>query len=236
MGKSKLSEYKAVILAGGNGTRLYPVTLRMAKPLLPIGKKPMVNHAVDFLSSYGIEDIAILTSKEYGEDFEWWKKRYYPKKKITIFKEKQPLGTFGGLFLLKKWVGKKSFFLANGDILTTVKIDEMAKFHKKNNPIATIALVKIKNPSDFGVAVCEGSFIKAFIEKPKNSPSKYVNSGWYLLNKEIFDYHKGLKFAMFEKDVFPKLANSGKLAGFKFQGQWTDCGTWDRYKKATLKW
>ncbi|GAI42201.1 unnamed protein product, partial [marine sediment metagenome] len=85
--------------------------------------------------------------------------------------------------------------------------------------------------------------VEQFLEKPENPPSKYINSGLYLLSSGIFNYlprgkagHPGPKFLMIEKDIFPRLAKENKLAGFKFQGKWTDCGTWQRYEKALLDW
>ena len=90
-----------MILAGGKGTRLYPITREIPKPLLPVKRKPILNYLVELFYSFGIKDIAILINKDFREDFNWWKKRYYPKNKIKIVEEKKPLGTFGGLWLLK---------------------------------------------------------------------------------------------------------------------------------------
>ena len=112
----------------------------------------------------------------------------------------------------------------------------MATFHKKTNPVGTIALVKVNNPADYGVVVCNSDYIKSFIEKPKTPVSNYVNSGYYLLSPEIFRYHSGPQFLMIEKDIFPKIAKAGKLVGFKFQGKWIDTGTYDRYKEALRNW
>jgi NDP-sugar pyrophosphorylase family protein len=112
----------------------------------------------------------------------------------------------------------------------------MNNFHQKTNVPATIALVKVPNPQDYGVVVCKKGLVKEFLEKPENPPSNYINSGLYLLSPEIFKYHPGPKFLMVEKDIFPNLAKEKKLAGFKFKGRWTDCGTWDRYEKALGEW
>lgn len=236
MEKSKLKNYKAIILAGGKGTRLYPVTLEMPKPLLPVGKKPMINYLVDLFYSYGIKDVAILINANFQEDFEWWKKRYYPESSLLFAKEEKPLGTFGGLGLLKNWTKGGPFFLANADNLTTVSLPKMANFHKKYGNVATIALAEVENPKDYGVVVCEKNLVKEFVEKPDKPVSKHINSGWYLLNSEIFNYYNGLEFSMIEKDIFPKLAKESNLSGFKFRGEWIDCGTWDRYREASEKW
>ena len=253
-----LKKYKAVILAGGKGTRLYPVTKETPKPLLCVGKKPIINHLVDLFFSAGINDIAVLISSEFRDDFEWWKKRYYPQAhesrehtnlesilqvycntgcpNIQFFEEKEPLGTFGGLWYLKDWISDSNFFLSNGDELKEIDLTEMEISHKNRNPVATIALVKVENPQEYGVVMCENGMVEQFWEKPENPPSKYINSGLYLFSPEIFNYHPGPKFLMTEKDIFPKLAAEKKLAGFKFNGKWADCGTWERYSKAIEEW
>jgi len=227
---------KAVILAGGKGTRLYPITYEIPKPLLPIKKKPIINYLVDLFLKAGVKEIGVLISQEFEQEFVWWKKRYYSKKRIKFFKEKKPLGTLGGLYYLKKWVSKDNFFLTNGDELKKIGLKKMEAFHRKTGKIATIALVKVKNPQDYGVVICKNGIVDKFLEKPKNPPSKYINSGLYMFSPEIFKYHPGPKFSMIEKDLFPKLAKKGELAGFKFQGKWTDCGTWSRYENSIKHW
>jgi len=236
MDKNRLSNFKAVILAGGKGTRLYPITKEMPKPLLPVNGKPILNHIINLFHSYGIKEIAILINKKFREDFDWWEKRYYLKGNIKIFEEKEPLGTFGGLGILKKWLGNTPFFLTNGDELKTLNLLKMIDFHKKVKAPATIALVKVKNPRDYGVAIYKNCFISKFLEKPKKPPSNYVSAGLYLFSPEIFSYHPGLKFLMIEKDILPKLAQEKKLAGFPFKGKWIDCGTWERYSDAIENW
>lgn len=232
---NNLSNYKAVILAGGKGTRLYPITYEIPKPLLPVNKKPIISYLIDLFLEKGISDIAILINKNFKEDFKWWKKRYHSRNKIHFFEESEPLGTFGGLWALKKWL-KNTFFFTNGDELKKIDLIKMKDFHQKQKVLATIALIEVPDPQNYGVAICKNNFIEKFIEKPKNPPSNYVSSGFYLLSPEIFQYHPGPKFSMIEKDLFPKLAKENKLAGFKFQGKWMDCGNWLRYEKALKEW
>lgn len=227
---------KAVILAGGKGIRLYPLTEKTPKPLLLINKKPMINYLVDLFTFYGIEDFAILINKKFKKDFEDWRRAYYPKNKIKIFEEKKPLGTFGGFCLIKRWIGKSQFFVTNGDDLTRANLYKIAQFHQRHSVPATIVLAKVPNPGEYGVVISLKSKVKEFIEKPKNPLSNYVNSGLYLFNPEILSYHPGPKFSMIEKDLFPLLAKEGKLASFKYRGRWLDCGTFERYKKAIKGW
>lgn len=229
-------KYKAVILAGGKGTRLYPITREIPKPLLPVAKRPIINHLVDLFRSHGVEDIAVLINKEFADEFDWWKKRYYPQENIRIFEEQDPLGTFGGLFLLKDWAKQDPFFLTNGDELKDLNLADMASLHEQLGTVGTIALAQVLNPKEYGVVVSNGDMAEEFLEKPENPPTDYISSGLYLLDPEIFSYHQGPVFSMIEKELFPKLAKEKKLGVFKGTKRWTDCGTWERYEKALEEW
>jgi len=237
-----MKNYKAIILAGGKGTRLYPITYEIPKPLIPVKRKPIINYLVDLFFSVGIKEIAVLIDNNFKDEFNWWKKRYYPSTasgrgpKIKFVKETKPLGTFGGICYLKKWIGRSPFFLTNGDELKKIDLKKMVQFHNKLSVIGTIALVGVPNPQNYGVVICENGIVKEFLEKPKNPPSKYINSGLYLFSPDIFQYHPGPKFTMVETDIFPRLAKDRKLAGFKFSGSWMDCGNFARYEEAIKKW
>ena len=176
-----------------------------------------------------------MIGKDFQEEFNWWKQRYYKKEKIRFVKENKPLGTFGGIHYLKRWIGNSPFFLTNGDELKKIDLEKMIQFHEKYSVMGTLALVKVPNPQDYGVVLCKNGIVEDFIEKPKNPPSKYINSGLYLLSPEILNYTRP-RFTMMEKDVFPQLAREGKLAGFKFIGSWMDCGTFVRYENALKRW
>lgn len=159
-------------------------------------------------------------------------KRYYPNLNISLTEETEPLGTFGGLYLLKGWIGKSPFFLTNGDEIKEIDLMKMAEFHEDQKVIATLCSVCVPDPQNYGVVICEKDKVKEFLEKPENPPSNYVNSGIYLFSSDILKTHPGAKFLMTEKDIFPKLAKENNLANFQNEGYWTDCGTWERYGKA----
>jgi len=233
----ELKEYKAVILAGGKGTRLYPITKEIPKPLLPVKGKPIINYLVDLFSSQGIEEIAVLINKDSKKDFDEWKKKYFPENRIKIVEEEKPLGTFGGLYFLKEWIGDSLFFLSNGDELKKIDLIKMAKFHQKMKPLVTLASVKVSRPQDYGVLVIGAlGTPEAFIEKPEKPPSNNINSGIYLLSPKIFNYHPGPEFSMIEKDIFPKLVLEKKIKIFETDGKWMDCGTMERYNHAIDSW
>ena len=236
---------KAIILAGGKGTRLYPVTLETPKPLLTVKKKPIINYLIEMFIKHGVDEIKIIISKDHIEDYEWWKKRYEKNHEglnVTFEIEREPMGTFGTIaHNLSEWAGTEDFFMTNGDELKVIDLMEMKKLHQKTGADATIALARVHNPKEYGVAVCDGYFIREFLEKPQNPPSNYISSGLYLLSPRVFehvwdDVRKGRKFLMIEKDVFPKIADAGKLAGHKFDGKWFDCGTIQRWEYAINNW
>lgn len=232
---------KGVILVGGSGTRLRPITYEIPKPLVPVRKKPIVNHLIEFFARHGVDDIALLASEAHREDFERWKETWaasLPTSKINIFYEEKPRGTFGGLFLLRDWLNGESFILSNGDELKDFDITKIVQAHNAKKSVGTIALVEVENPSEYGVPIMEGDNIKEFLEKPKDPPSHYVNSGLYALSPDVFNHADPDQEAIsIEKDVFPALAREGLLAGVKLENaRWYDCGNLERWEKAIREW
>ncbi len=232
---------KAVVLAGGFGTRLRPVTLEIPKPLLPVKRKPIVNHLLELFARHGVDEPILLIHKDHREDYEWWRKRYVDTlpKKLKIETESEPLGTFGGLKRFRNEL-REPFILSNGDELKDFHLGDLIRFHKENpdKPLATIALVRVPNPSDYGVPVLAGNRIAEFLEKPEHPSGNFISSGLYVLEPEVLNYADWeKKFLMIEKDIFPKLAAAGKLAGYKVEyGRWYDCGTLERWEKAIKEW
>lgn len=232
---------KAVILAGGAGTRLRPVTLETPKPLLTVKKVPILSHLVEFFVRHGVEDITVLISRSHQDDFLWWRKRYpasHPKQ-LRLVVEDEPMGTFGGLRLLSRSL-KEPFFLSNGDELKEFDLKAFADFHfaHRSRPHATLALVKVPDPSSYGVPIVKKGVVTSYLEKPTRPPSSFINSGIYLMEPEIFSYADPEKrFLMNELDIFPRVAAAGRLAGFRARkGRWYDCGTLERWEKAIREW
>ena len=231
---------KAVILAGGIGTRLRPVTLEIPKPLVTVKKKPIVNYLIELFGKHGIKETALVIHKDHVEDYKWWEARYaptWPKMKITVIAEKEMAGTMGALRYVRDWGRGEPLLVSNGDEIKDFDIGDMAKFHARHMPAATIALVKVKEPQHYGVAVMRKHRIHDFLEKPANPPSSYINSGLYILNPIIFAYDNPKeKHLMLERHLFPALAKERKLAGYKVKGgKWFDCGTLERWEEAINK-
>jgi len=152
---------------------------------------------------------------------------------ISYIEESEPLGTAGALTLLPPQ--KEAFIVSNGDELKDIDIGGMMDLHKRSNALVTIALTKVDNPSDYGVANLEGNRILEFIEKPANPPTNLINAGFYILDPEVLDMiPQG--FSMLEKNVFPKIAEEGRLFGFPFNGQWFDTGSMERWENAMKNW
>ncbi len=235
---------KAIILAGGKATRLNPLSYEMPKALITVQRKPIINYLISLFRQYHVKEIAVIIAPTWRREFLDWRRRYFSKMRpqIKLVVEEEPMGTFGGVQkYLRKWLGSGRFFLSNGDELKRINLTRLKKFHawqkKEHGIFATIALVKVSNPQDYGVAVLEGDKIKKFVEKPVKPPSRYINSGFYLLDSEVFDHVPAeQKYVMVEKDIFPILAEQGRLAGFKFDGPWFDCGTFERWEEAIKNW
>ena len=225
---------KAVLLVGGRGTRLRPLTDKTPKGLLEVHNKSIIEHLFDLLKKYGIRD-AILCIGYLKEKI---KEHFGDGSKIginiTYVEENEPQGTAGPLRLAKKFL-KESFIVSNGDELKNINIPRMFRLHKRKNALATIALTTVDDPSHYGVARLDGSRIVEFVEKPSIPPSNLINAGFYIFEPEVIDMIPD-GFSMIEKDVFPELAKLGRLRGFPFAGQWFDIGNIERYKIAEKKW
>lgn len=232
---------KAIILAGGAGTRLRPVTYEIPKPLLPVKKKPIVNHLIEFFRRHGVSDVGLLVSCAHEDDFLRWRKTWgkdLDGSHLTIFLEGKPSGTFGWLKHLRSWIGGEKFILTNGDELKEFDLASLVRFHDEHKPVATIALVEVPDSHEYGVPVMEGYRIISFLEKPKEPPSQFVSSGLYIMEPEVFEYvDLSREYLMNETDVFPALARAGKLYGYKVEGgRWFDCGSLERWERAMREW
>lgn len=229
---------KAIILVGGEGTRLRPYTYELPKALLPIHGKPMVQHVIDLLKSHGVTEmyLAIGYKGEMIKDYFGDGSKFGLDIKYII--EKSPLGTAGPLRLAKKYLDE-TFFIVWGDILSQIDLTDFAHFHKNCDALATVALTTVEDPSRYGVASMKGSKIIEFIEKPKkeDAPSNLINAGMAIMEPEVINKYVPEKGkSMVEYDIYPQLASDGKLAGYPFQGQWFDTGTHEAYEKAIKEW
>ncbi len=216
---------EAIILAGGFGTRLRPLTYTRAKPLLPILNKPMITHLIESLPP---EVNKVILAVNYRKDqIEEYFNKHDCGKEIIINDEKTPLGTGGATKFAEKHITDR-FLVLNSDVICSLNLDKMINFHKKNNSAATISLWPVKNVSEFGVAdVQKDGKIICFVEKPKpeDAPSDLINAGAYLLEPLVLDYIKKDRLVSMEKEIFPQIIkDTDRFYGFKFKGYWMDIG------------
>jgi NDP-sugar pyrophosphorylase family protein len=228
---------KGFILAAGEGTRLYPLTLEIPKPLLPVGKIPILTYLIEFYLKNGVDDIKINIQKKHLEDFYKWKATYFPREKIEFLIEKKPSGTFTPLIKAGNWFSE-SIVVSNGDELKELSLKKMIAWYKRKKAIATIGLVKIDDPRSYGSVKMKDGKVIEFAQKSPHPPSNFINSGIFILSPEVKKYYpfKKVKFSMLEEDLFPQLAKEGKLFGYKFKGKWMDTGTFSRYELAIKTW
>ena len=230
------SPEKALILIGGKGTRLRPLTYKTPKCMIDVHGKTLTEHLFDLLKKYGIRDVILSVGYLKEKVKEYYGDGSKFGVNITYVEEDDPLGTAGPLRLAKKYLNN-SFIVTNGDELKNFNIPRMFRLHKRKDALATLALTTVTDPSQYGVAKLSGSRILEFVEKPKKeeAPSNLINAGFYIMEPEVIDMiSEG--FSMLEKDVFPKLAREGRLRGFPTAGQWFDIGNFERYEIAKKKW
>jgi NDP-sugar pyrophosphorylase family protein len=229
---------KAIILVGGEGTRLRPFTYELPKVMLPVQGKPMVQHIIEQLVSHGVKEIILAVYYKAEKIKEYFGNGSQFGVSIKYVEEPEPIGTAGPLRLAKKYLNE-SFFIVWGDILSHLDLTDFARFHKEHGGLATVALTTVSDPSRYGVAMLNGNKIIGFIEKPEKgkAPSNLINSGMAIMEPEIIEkYIPKTGKAMVEYDIYPKLAQEGKLYGYPFQGQWFDTGTPESYEKAIKEW
>lgn len=225
---------KAVIMAGGKGTRLCPLTCQIPKPLVPLLDRPCMEYMIDLLKTHGITEIAVtlqylpkLIKNHFGDGSEFGVKLRY-------FEETTPLGTAGSVKNAEGFLDE-TFLVISGDGLTDFDLSKAIAFHNEKKALATIVLTHVDVPLDYGVVMTEedGRVIR-FLEKPSWSEvfSDTVNTGIYVLEPEVLSlFAKDSNFD-FSKDLFPLLLkNSLPLYGFVSEGYWSDIGNLAQYRQ-----
>lgn len=218
---------KAVVLCGGKGTRLRPYTYKIPKPMLPLGRKPILEFVVNNLKGSGIRDL-IFTVGYLGKSIE----KYFGNGKkfgvrIKYLKERKEMNTAGSILQAKDMV-KGTFVVIMGDQLTALDMKKMIEFHRKKGSIATIGLKRQGLPIEYGIAEVKGDRIIAFKEKP--ILEHLVNAGIYVFEPSIYKYiNEHDDFAM---NVFPRLLKKKRrITGYVFDEYWIDIGRIADYER-----
>jgi mannose-1-phosphate guanylyltransferase/phosphomannomutase len=226
---------KAVILAGGEGTRLRPLTSNQPKPMMPIANRPMMEHIVRLLAEHGFDEIVVTVAflanqirTYFGDGAELGVEMHYAT-------EDTPLGTAGSVRNAADELDD-TFLVIAGDVLTDIDLSELVAAHKSSGALGTIALKRVEDPVEFGIVItAEDGRIERFLEKPTWGQvfSDTINTGIYVLEPRIFDFIAPGEVVDFSGDVFPTALEKGELLrGHVIDGYWEDVGTLDAYLRA----
>jgi len=228
---------KAVILAGGFGERLRPLTDTTPKAMVDVQGRTLTEHVFDILKRAGITEVYLsigyMADKiraYYGDGKKFGMKIHY-------LVEKERLGTGGWMRLIE--MPDEDMFVINGDNLFDIDLREVYNFHKKMKADATIALTKVDDVRHYGIVELKGDRILRWVEKPKpeEAPSNYANSGYYLFSPRVFDFiPEGRNKFMLEYDVMPVLAQKGRVYGFQSEAQWFDTRSVEMLKRINEEW
>lgn len=228
---------KAIIMAGGEGSRLRPLTCNRPKPMVPVMNRPMMAYIVELLKNHGITDIGVTlqympesirdffgNGSEFGVNM-----RYYV--------EETPLGTAGSVKNAASFLDD-TFVVISGDALTDFDLSRAIEFHREKGSVATLVLTRVETPLEYGVVITDQQgAIKQFLEKPSWGEvfSDTVNTGIYVLEPGVLDYIKEGQIFDFSKDLFPLLLKEGKsINGVVLEGYWCDIGNLQQYLQAHL--
>ena len=203
---------KAVVMAGGEGTRLRPLTSNQPKPMVPIVNKPCMEHIIELLKKNGINDIIVTLAFLPQSIRGYFGDGSSMGVSIEYSVEESPLGTAGSVRNAFEHLDE-TFIVISGDALTDFDLNEVIDFHKSKDSMITLALKSVENPLEFGVVIVdEDNHIKQFLEKPSWGQvfSDYVNTGIYVLEPEIFDYIPENTKYDFSQELFPKMLQAGQ--------------------------
>jgi mannose-1-phosphate guanylyltransferase len=221
---------KAVILAGGRGTRLRPYTMVLPKPLIPVGNQPVLELLIKRLRKFGFSEVIITTGYLgslikvlCGDGSRWGINIFYSE-------EKEPMGTIGPLTLINGQL-KETFLVTNGDVVTDLDFRKFVEFHKSKGGIATIATFRKKIKLDLGVLECnEGQWIVNFLEKPEKE--YLVSMGIYLFEPEVLRYVPNNVPFGFDDLMHTLIANNMPVYSYIHNGYWLDIGIKEDFKRA----
>lgn len=227
---------RAVLMAGGSGTRLRPLTCDLPKPMVPILNRPIAEHIVNLLKRNGINEIIATlyylpdVMRDYFQDG-----KDFGVEMTYAVEEEQPLGTAGCVKNIEQWLDD-TFIVISGDGITDFDLREAIAFHKAKKSQATLILTRVPNPVEFGVVITdEDGRINRFLEKPSLSEifSDTINTGTYILEPEVLQYLPENEESDFSQDLFPTLLAKGEpIYGYIAEGYWCDVGHLDAYREA----
>lgn len=230
----------ALVLAGGLGTRLRPITNKIPKPMVDINGKPTIAHIIDEIVRNGISAIYVSVGYKAGiiEDY---LKRYDTPASIKFIREKERLGTGGAIKLAMSKIPCRDIFMTYGDDLFNISIKEMYKLHKRKHSNITISIRKAGSDAELsasGVVGLRGSKVIEFVEKPKPefAPSKFINIGKYIISEDIASLLPKQRKFSFEKDFLEGALGAINVNAYKMDTRWYPTDTPERLERAIREW
>jgi mannose-1-phosphate guanylyltransferase len=225
---------QALILVGGEGTRLRPLTLTMPKPVVPLVDRPFIRYMIDWLARHGVDDVVMASGFLAAGVRDVLGEGGDGGPRLRYVEEPEPRGTAGAMKFAERFLDDR-FLALNGDVLTDLDLTALMELHEERNAKATIALYPVEDPSSYGLVRRQGDGeITEFLEKPDPSEidTDEVNAGAYVLEKSVLDLVPEGREVSIEREVFPQLVGNG-LYGRRLEGYWMDIGTPERYLQAS---
>jgi mannose-1-phosphate guanylyltransferase len=224
---------KAVVLVGGEGTRLRPLTETIPKPLVPLVDRPSLDHVLDHLARHGVHEV-VLSSSYLEPIFHAFLEARHGDPAITWITEIEPLDTGGAIVNALPYLDDGAFFALNGDILTDLDLTAMRAFHEARGAVATIALHRVEDARPFGLVPTDGDGrVREFREKPAEPIPGDINAGTYLLDPRALAPWRSAGRVSIERHIFPVLIEDGSpVFGFLSEAYWLDLGTPAKYLQA----
>lgn len=223
---------KAVLLVGGEGSRLRPLTYKRPKALVPVVNRPFLEHCLEYLKGFGIAEAVLATGHLYQLIEACLGDGTACGVKLTYSVETSPLGSAGALKLAAPYL-QDTFLVVNGDIFTELDLSAFLAFHRERGALITIAITPVPDPSAFGAVVADGrGQITQFVEKPPpgTAPSNYINAGLYIMEPKLLEAIPPTVPSALERGLFPTLAQRGEaIFAFPFSDFWIDVGTLSNY-------
>lgn len=226
---------KAILLVGGEGTRLRPLTYKTPKALLPIANRPFLERQLDWLASHGVDEVVLSLGYLPDAFRERFEAGAYGRLRISFRQEPEPLGTAGGIRYAAEGIDER-VVVCNGDVLTTLDLTAFVAFHDRRGAEATIALTQVEDPSAFGVVPTrDDGEVVAFVEKPPagQAPTDWINAGTYVLEPSVLASIPPRLTVSIERETFPRMLDRpGRLFAMGSDAYWIDIGTPDKYLQA----
>lgn len=221
---------KTVIMAGGLGKRLKPLTCVIPKPLLPLGEKTILECTINKLKEHDFKEIILATNFQ-SELFEaYLKDGSHLGVNLEYSKEEKPLGTVGPLSLLKEKIGKEPFIIINGDILTNLNFKDLMNFHINNNADITVTVKEIETPFQYGIIHSKNDHLVDLEEKPNLKSD--ILAGIYVFNPEMLNYLENNKPKLMTDFIRDLLNHGKKVRVYRIKEYWLDIGLMENYQKA----